>query len=42
VAIVFLVHAGGEHRRRKVGPHAATEIVKSQRHSSVTARIPNF
>jgi hypothetical protein len=32
MAITFLVHAGGEHRRRKVRPHASTEIVKSQGH----------
>src|SRR5208282_6355906 len=34
VAIAFLVHAGGEHGRRKVGPHTSSEIVESQRHDS--------
>jgi len=32
VAITVGVHARGEHRRRKVRPHAAAEIVQSQRH----------
>jgi len=32
MAVALLMHAGGEHRCRKVRPHAATEIVKSQGH----------
>ena len=31
VAIAFLMHAGGQHRSRKVRPHAS-EIVQAQRH----------
>jgi hypothetical protein len=34
MTVILLVNAGGEHRRGKVGPHAAAEIVQSQRHNS--------
>jgi len=32
MAVILLMHAGGEDRRRKVGAHAASEIVYAQRH----------
>jgi hypothetical protein len=32
VAVTFLMYAGRKHRGWKVRPHAATEIVQSQRH----------
>ncbi len=32
VAVTLLMHAGRKHRGREVRPHAATEIVQSQRH----------
>ena len=35
VPIAILVHSRGEHRRWKMRPHAAAEVVQSQRHDPI-------